>query len=285
MAKKGARPDRAVASIAARQHGLVSTRQLAAAGLATASISGRVDDGRLHKVHRGVYAVGHRGVSQHGVWMAAVLAASQDGRSAFLSHRSAAELWGLLSVSRGLIDVVVRGDGGRRRRAGIRVHRSTTVTGAATTHRLGIPVTSVTRTIHDLRRTKPTRGGANPMQLRRALRQAAVLGLPLGIDLETRRTRSDLELLFLEICRRHGLPTPEVNVEVAGIEVDFFWRRRRLVVETDSYRYHRGRIAFENDRERDLELHSLGFEVVRLSETQIDEEPARVATVVRRLLG
>lgn len=102
-----------------------------------------------------------------------------------------------------------------------------------------------------------------------------------------RRTapRSDLELLFLQICRRHHLPLPEVNAEIGDIEVDFLWRRRRLVVETDSYRYHRGQIAFQRDRNRDLDLQELGFQVVRFSERHLNEEPMRVAQTVRRLLA
>jgi very-short-patch-repair endonuclease len=231
-----------------------------------------------------VYAVGHRGLSQEGAWIAAVFACSQPDRGAFLSHRSAAELWGLLSAGRGLLDVTVPGDGGRKRRTGIRIHRSRTLAPAETTRRHGIPVTRAKRTIHDLRRSKPVRGGANAEQLRRAIRQADVLGLPVD-DPAPDRTRSDLELLFLQICRRQRLPPPEVNVEIGDIEVDFLWRRRRLVVETDSYRYHRGQIAFQRDRNRDLDLQALGFQVVRFSERHLNEEPMRVAQTVRRLLA
>jgi len=137
MAKKGARPELAVASIAARQHGVVTTRQLLSAGLASGSISDRIEEGRLHRIHRGVYAVGHRGLSRPGFWMAAVLASAQEERSAFLSHRSAAELWELLPLSRGLIDVSVPGDGGRKKRVGLRVHRSVTLKRSVRTRRLG----------------------------------------------------------------------------------------------------------------------------------------------------
>jgi Protein of unknown function (DUF559) len=171
-----------------------------------------------------------------------------------------------------------------KRRVGIRVHRSRTLAPAETTRRRGIAVTSPARTIHDLRRSKPSRGGANAEQLRRALRQADVLGLPVD-DPPPDRTRSDLELLFLDICKRHCLPAPEVNVVLGGIEVDFFWHRSRLVVETDSYLYHRGRSAFERDRSRDLELALLGFEVVRFSEDHLNWEPQRVAVTVRGLLA
>ncbi len=217
--------------------------------------------------------------------MAAVLAGEQEGREAHLSHRSAAELWGFLDVSRGLFDVTLAGEGGARRRGGIRIHRSRTLERADTTRRYGIPVTTPVRTISDLRRAKPSRGGANAEQLRRAIRQAAAVGLPAEEASETKGTRSDLELAFLEICIRHRLPRPEVNVKVGGIEVDFFWRRRKAIVETDGWRYHRGRVAFDNDRERDLTLRELGFDVVRLSERQIEQEPDRVVSVLTCLLG
>jgi very-short-patch-repair endonuclease len=91
--------------------------------------------------------------------------------------------------------------------------------------------------------------------------------------------------LFLRICRRHGISPPEVNVDVGGLEADFLWRRRRLIVETDGYRYHRGRVAFENDHDRDLRLRELGFDVLRFSETQLENEAARVAVAVSRELA
>jgi very-short-patch-repair endonuclease len=103
-------------------------------------------------------------------------------------------------------------------------------------------------------------------------------------DAEADRTRSELEHLFLRLCRRHGLPEPEVNVQVDSMLVDFHWRERQLIVETDGYRYHGDRAAFEEDRDRDLKLKSLGYEVIRLSYRQVDKEPQRVASVLRSLL-
>jgi very-short-patch-repair endonuclease len=117
------------------------------------------------------------------------------------------------------------------------------------------------------------------------MRQAALLGLPLGPGARPDRTRSDLERLFLRICRRNGIPLPDVNVKVGGIEVDFLWRRHRAIVETDGYRYHRGRIAFENDRSRDLVLRALGFDVIRFSDTQLEHETDEIVRAVRRLLA
>lgn len=77
----------------------------------------------------------------------------------------------------------------------------------------------------------------------------------------------------------------EVNVHIGPYLVDFLWREERLVVETDSYLYHRGEVAFHGDRVRELELMRLGYQVLRLSETQIDEEPGDVAEVLGAELG
>ncbi len=111
-----------------------------------------------------------------------------------------------------------------------------------------------------------------------------MLGLPLG-ETSSDRTRSDLERDFLMLCRRHRLPAPEVNVELGAYTADFLWREQRLIVETDSYLYHRGEQAFKDDHARDLELRQQGFEVFRFSEVQIDEEAERVAGFLRGVLA
>jgi very-short-patch-repair endonuclease len=205
-----------------------------------------------------------------------------------LSHSSAAALWRLLPPSSGAIDVSVAGNGGRNRRKGIRVHRSRTLTPSDITRRLGIAVTTPARTIIDLRSAaKRGAGGAvSARELRQAVRQAGVLGLRIddaheGAD----RTRSELEDLFLRLCRQRDLPVPEVNVRIDSFLVDFLWRNRRLIVETDGYRYHGGRAAFEDDRDRDLKLKSLGYEVIRLSYRQVVEEPSRVAGTLAPILA
>jgi very-short-patch-repair endonuclease len=121
-------------------------------------------------------------------------------------------------------------------------------------------------------------------ELRKAVRQASVIGLPVG-DEGGDRTRSDLERDFLRLCRRHRLPKPEVNVRIGPYLVDFLWRDRRFVVETDSYLYHRGSEAFQEDHRRDLELMRLGFEVLRLSERQLEVESERAAGVLAGKFG
>src|SRR6266487_2409677 len=118
-------PDRRLAELAARNHGVLTSTQLIAAGLSSSGIERRVRAGRLHPIHRGVYAVGHARVSQHGRWLAAVLAA---GPKAALSHQSAAELWALLPAKPGPTHVTVPGTGGRQRRTGVVIHRSTRLT-------------------------------------------------------------------------------------------------------------------------------------------------------------
>jgi len=287
--------DMQIAEIASRQYGVVSIDQLRCAGVSDDAVRGRVIAGRLHRVHRGVYAVGHARLSPEGHWLAAVLALGSGPRGkgdsvldywgAAVSHRSAACLWGLLPVGAGPADVVIRGDGGKAKRAGICVHRSLSLTSAEVTLRRGIPVTTPARTVVDLcRATAAERlGSVSPRELRRAIRQANVLGLPIDQD-GGGRIRSDLERDFLWLCRRNRLPPPEVNVRIRQYLVDFLWRDRQLVVETDGYLYHRGKAAFQDDRRRDLELRRLGYEVVRLSERQLAEERDRVAETLAAIL-
>jgi very-short-patch-repair endonuclease len=291
MGEKSATPDLGVAGIAGKQHGVIAIRQLEAAGLGRNAVALRVRAGRLHRLHRGVYAVGHSALSSEGWWMAAVLACSKCDPSldvgetesvlgywgATLSHRSAAELWQLLRVGGGPIDVSVATCGGRKKRPGIRLHRPRALLPAQVTLRNGIPVTTAARTIADLQ------SGArliSSRDLRRAIRQAGVLGLPIDDEAGGDRTRSELERDFLHLCRQHGLPAPEVNVRIGPYLVDFLWRDRMFVVETDGYAYHRGRIAFESDRARDLDLRARGFEVLHLGEKQVNEEPDLVEVVV-----
>lgn len=271
--------DGEVARLAARQHGVVTTKQLLSVGLLQSGISDRVSAGRLHRVHRGVYAVGHAALANEGRWMAAVLAC---GPGAALSHRSAAGLWRMLPTDgRGsdrdlpVTHVTVAGEG--RRRPGIRVHRSPTLSPADLALRAAIPVTKPARTLRDLRRTVP-----GPV-FARALRQAEFLGLPLE-GLDTDHTRSELEARFLALLRRRRLPRPEVNVRVEGFVVDFLWRGERLIAELDGWGTHRNRSAFEQDRARDNQLRTSGFEVVRFTWRQVNDDPSGVVATVRSLL-
>ena len=252
-------------------------RQLRLAGLSGSAIGRRVAAGRLHRVHRGVYAVGHPGLGAEGEWLAAVLAC---GDGAVLSHRSAAELWGILEPRGGPAHVIVPAPGGRSPREGIRIHRFPGLSRRETTRRHGIPVTTPARTLADLRSV------VEPRELRRAIREAEYGRLVVGRQAPpSDRTASELEDRFLRLCRRARLPEPEVNVRMLGFEVDFLWRAEELVVETDGYRSHAGRQAFEDDRVRDAALVAAGYRVLRFTYARITDRPADVVATVRAALG
>ncbi len=217
--------------------------------------------------------------------MAAVLS---YGPGAVLSHASAADHWGILRRTGGEADrsasgplslpVHVTVSGNQRSRTGIRAHRSRILFPGEVTRRAGIPVTTPSRTLADLRRTLPQ------PQFAAALRQAEYLGLPLDQRLTPDQTRSELEARFLGLCRRHRLPGPQVNVQAGPFIADFLWPRHRLIVELDGYRAHGTRSAFEADRARDAELKLLGYEVVRFTWRQLTSEPSQVAHTLRALL-
>jgi very-short-patch-repair endonuclease len=269
MAKESANPDAVVAAIARRRHGIVTFDQLRAAGLGPSSVALRVRTGRLHRIHRGVYAVGHRALSHRGRWLGAVLA---YGPGAVLSHTDAAALLLLLPPANhpGPIHVTVPGPGGRRRRDGIVVHRSSTLTRADVTARHGIPVTNAARTIADLGRV------VGRDQVDAAVDRARSLRLSIGNRGDgDQPTRSPLERRFLTLCRRHRLPRPEVNVRVGPFLVDFLWREHRLIVETDGFEHHRS---------RDARLKLMGYEVVRFTYRPVVEDPAQVAATLRGVM-
>ena len=113
MRPKLARPDQLTADIASRQQGVVTIAQLYRAGLTPDAVKHRVRSGRLHRIHRGVYAVGRAELGRKGRWKAATLAM---GDGATLSHRSAAELWALLGPRSG--PVTSRSHGAQVERGG-----------------------------------------------------------------------------------------------------------------------------------------------------------------------
>ncbi|MGI9019701.1 MAG: type IV toxin-antitoxin system AbiEi family antitoxin domain-containing protein [Solirubrobacterales bacterium] len=265
--------ERRVVRLAERQWGVITYEQLLAAGLSPSAVRNRVRAGRLHRIHRGVYAVGHRALAREGWWKAAVLAC---GPGAVLSHTSAAALWGMLDPRPGPIHITVPTKGGRARRKALVIHRAT-LPPRQTTHRALIPVTRTGRTLSDLRRIIST------SEYQQAIREAEFRHLDTG-DREHDGTRSDLEARVLGLLRRHRIPIPEVNVRVGRYVVDCLWRAERLIVELDGFRGHRGREAFEQDRARDAELTRLGYRVLRFSWRQVAGEPLVVAAAIRAAL-
>jgi very-short-patch-repair endonuclease len=288
-------PVRAIAALAARQHELVTRVQLLELGLDDRAIARRVRAGRLHRVHRGVYAVGHPRLTREGRYLAAVFA---SGKGAVLSHRSAAVHWGLLPERGPRIDITVPGSGGRARRGATIVHRSP-LPDADIIVKDGVPVTSPARTLSDVADL------GNRRELERAYDEAAYLRLDLT-DLEPRpgrrgsgllkrvlaehepgstRTRAEFEELLLALCREHDLPPPAVNATVLGHEVDFSWPAQQLIVETDGWQAHGTRKAFEADRERDAQLTAADWRVIRITWKRLEREPDAVAAQLKRLLA
>jgi predicted transcriptional regulator of viral defense system len=152
---------RAVWALAERQHRAVAQRQLLAHGLSAGAIHHRIEKGRLHPVHRGVYAIGRPQLTRYGTWMAAVLAC---GTRAALSHSSASAL-AICHVEERDIEISVPG-GRFVRRPGIVAHRRATPTAADLTHHQGIPVTTPACTVIDVA-SRPT-----PDRLEAAINEA-----------------------------------------------------------------------------------------------------------------
>jgi very-short-patch-repair endonuclease len=284
-----------------RQHGVVARRQLLRLGFSEHAIEHRIQTGRLHPLWRGVYAAGRPTVSRHGRWMAAVLSCGPD---ALLSHLSAAALWRLLKPS-ARIDIVVP-YGTVRRREGITVHRRLLSKPSHRRQVEGIPVTDVVTTIVDISTC------AGDGLIVRAVNQADRRGLidaeslpaaiePLSPRPGVGRLRrllarhgfapvdTLLEARFLRVVRAAGLPSPEVQAEVGGFRVDFYWPQLGLVVETDGPRDHRTPAQQARDRLRDQTHASAGLSYLRFTEAQVRHEPRRVketlAAVADRLAG
>jgi very-short-patch-repair endonuclease len=289
--------DPGIAVVAGRQEGVVSYAQLRALGLSASGIDRRVRSGRLHLVHRGVYAVGHPRLTWRGRLWAAVLATGGPGRAA-ISHRSAAALWQFAPIPAGRIEVTTLLTS--HTTAALHIHRARSL--EATTDDEGLPLTTPARTLLDLADV------LTPHRLERACHQAEYRRL---LDMKaideliarspgrrTRKlrtalatlaraepaiTRNKLEERFLELVAHAGLPRPRVNTLVEGHEVDFFWPDLRLVVETDGRDAHLTPTAFEDDRRRDGDLVVAGHRVLRLTRRQVFGDPGYVIDVLTRL--
>jgi very-short-patch-repair endonuclease len=285
-------------ALAERQHGVVARRQLLALGLGAKAIEHRLATGRLHPIRRGVYAVGRRSLTREGRWMAAVLSC---GPRAWLSHGSAAALWGIGQEEETEVSV----DADRApTRASVRVHRRADLSLTDLTVERNIPVTGLVRTLVDLAVDLDTsdleaavnaadrRELIDPEELRSALAHlAGQPGVAILRRLLDRRTftltDSELERRFLPLARRAGLPRPRTQAWLNGFRVDFHWPDLELVVETDGLRYHRTPAQQTRDRVRDQAHTAAGLTHLRFTHAQVRYEPryveATLARVARRL--
>jgi very-short-patch-repair endonuclease len=268
--------------VARGQHELITHDQLEALGYSGDAIKHRIRRGRLHPIHRGVYAVGHPNLTQEGKWMAAVLAC---GDTAALSHDSAAELW-RLTRRKPTTPIHVSSLDGSRSRTGIEVHHPKELN--ATTHE-GVRVTTPAQTLIDIAHTWPQPeleqaiGEADLRRLvgLRALQNGAIRagrrGAPLRRVIERvtfRVTQSELEREFLRLLVRAGLPLPESQKRFGKHRVDFWWPDMRLVVETDGGAFHRTAAQQTADARRGQEHIRAGRFPMRITHGQIFHDAA-----------
>jgi hypothetical protein len=293
--------DRVIADLAGRQHGVVALWQLRRLGVGADAVKLRLRTGRLHRLYRGVYAVGHGAIGPSGHRVAAVLAC---GAGALLARRSALAAWGIRPTGRSRHDVLVP-VGSQRSPAGIDVIRTRVLHPDDVAELDGIPLTSVARALVDFAAI------ARPEQVQRAVHEAEVLRLldvravEAALDRARGRkgthhlraaiaqpsagpTRRELEYRFLALCRRHGIEVPALNAWVSTseglLEVDALWPAQRVTVEVDGAATHLTRRAFERDRRRDAALAAERYTVLRFTWDRVADDEAGVVAVLRRVL-
>lgn len=285
---------RAVARLAAGQHGNVTTAQLRACGLSPTAIRGAVARGQLWTVHRSVYAVGRPPVSPHERAMAAVLA---GGSGAVLSHHWAGWLWKLRPLPTGPVEITAARQ--RHARRNLILHRSRSLDPQDATTEWGIPTTTAARTVLDLAPSltaKHLGRAVNDAQIKRLttaddLRQLATRSpgratrcLTATVPLDQHgATRSLLEDLLFDVARERGWAPPRINLSVERIECDFTWPALKLIIEADGYTYHSTRDGFESDHERRLALEALGWRVVAVTYDQVIKHRATTAARLTKI--
>jgi len=267
-------------------------------GYSRSAVARAAANGRLHRLYRGVYAVGHTDLSPQAECLAAVLAC---GPGALLSHHSAAWLWGVARWPHAPLAVTAPKP--RRPRLPIRLHRARALTPDDRAVHECIPVTAIPRTLLDLA------AAVRPDRLRRLLQHSeelrlfdlrefeAVLARSAGHPGAGRLrramalyrpapfTRSGLERRFLELVLEAGLPRPATGFAAAGYELDVYWPDQRFAVELDTYETHGSHDSFESDRLRQENLKLAGIEMTRVTGHRLDREPQRVIERVGQLLA
>lgn len=295
--------DGAVAALAGRQRTIVSHEQLLALGCGRRVIAHWVNRGRLRVVFHAVYSVVRGELPPLAREQGALLACRER---AFLSHYTAAAIWGLLPRLPAEVEVTVVG----RYRAssdGIRVHRIKAIDRSELKRHERLRVSSPARAVLEIAATASAKELADaidqglarrrftPRELEdvlarnRPCRGAARLAEILGDPTATAVSRSKREKRLLRLIRDAGLPMPETNVPFGRFELDFFWRQEGLVVEVDGYNFHRGPGAFGNDRAKEIAVRNAGLEMLRFTGDHVLKQPwmvvATVAGALARLRG
>jgi hypothetical protein len=287
--------DRLIAAAAAEQFGYITRAQLLAIGLGPAAIEYRIEVRRLIPAYRGVYAVGYINATPVARACAAVLAC---GDKALLSHGSAASLWGFYKHWDEPFEVTAPS---LRTRPGIKVHRSRVLTAPDRDRQLGIPVTSPARTaldvapgLTDQRLTRVVNDGRHARLLHlddledvlsRNPTHPGTKRLKPFVETPAGPTRSELEDEFIAFAKRYGLPAPVTNTRILGHEVDVLFAAERVIVEIDSWEFHRFRSNFESDRNRDADFLAGGYVTVRVTDERMKQAPEQEARRLHEILA
>jgi very-short-patch-repair endonuclease len=292
-----------LARIAGRQHGVVTHRQLAAVGISGSALRSRVEAGRLVRLYRGVFGVGHVQRTREARWIAAVMGC---GKGAVLSHFDAAALWQIYENCGPYVHVTATGHAGRKLPR-IHAHRCRRLDPTDITVKDAIPVTTVARTLIDLTDLLPSD------RILRAIREAEYLRL---LDLDTlfaavqradgrhnvkvlqqaierhrpgQIVRRELEHLFLELVHQAGMREPETNVKVRTrrrtYTVDCLWGEEGVAVELDGRAAHARATAFEEDRARDAAFSAIGLRPLRFTWYRVTREGADVIAELEATLA
>lgn len=245
-----------------------------------------------------VYSVGCGELPPLALELAALYAC---GKGSFISHHSAAFVWGLRTTPPAQVEVSVVG-GGCRSREGIRVHRIKAIDRAEVRRHEGLWISTPARAVLEVaatctmdeladvvdhgvaERVLTPRDLEAVLARNRGRRGAARLAEILGDESGRVISRSRAEKAFVKLIRDARLPFPEVNQRLGHYEPDFMWREERVIVELDSYGFHGGPGRFQNDREKDLDYRDWGFDVLRPTRNHVVHQPARVLVSVVRAL-
>lgn len=297
------RREAALARLAGRQLGVVSRAQLDALGFTRGQVARRVAQGRLHRLFHQVYAVGHRRITDRAHLLAALLSL---GPSAFLSHRTAAAVWGLRAVNLRALELTVPGSGGRRR-PHLTVHRcEDEPDGDDVRLDVELRVSSVPRMLIELapretpgelerlvtlavrkRLLRPDasddRGGAGPPPWSQRNEAAASGARHLPAD---RGPQVPAGACLRSHARpAPGHPAPQHNVHLDVWELDRFWPQHKLAVELDGRPYHIAVGDLERDRRKDIALQRRGVTPLRFTDFRVEHDPRGVLGDLRYFLN
>jgi very-short-patch-repair endonuclease/predicted transcriptional regulator of viral defense system len=291
----------------ARQHWLVTTKDVTDAGGSPQQTRDRLQHGRWARVDRGVYRLVGAPTSWQQRVLAPILGAGTDA-TVVASHYAAAALHGIPGFGRGVPELTAT-RGYNLRRATARIHSNNDLERSRLVVIDGIPVTDVSRTILDLARTVSDAGLLRAIEWGRRAERTSWSGLIAVLARHARRGRpgiqrlrrvitanahrgeitdTDFELLLLTLLVEHGLPEPVVHHRVCDgerfvAEVDLAYPNRRIAIEADGG-IHLEPHVHEKDLPRQNDLVLVGWTVLRYTWKRYTTRPERIVSEVRAAL-